>query len=118
MFKRANKGTYKLWIQDNDPSQNGASVQNALKEMGAELSSIPARSPHIYPIENVFNLVKKQLHMQALQNNITQETYKEFCIPVINTIAQFPSKRIDTVIDTLDRRMDLIVKKNGNRIKY
>ena len=43
-----------LLIMDNDPSRRGVVAKNALQEIGAELVEIPARSPDLSPIENIF----------------------------------------------------------------
>lgn len=118
MFIRAQKGNSKLWIQDGDPSQNCTAVKRILQLIGAKLLSIPARSPDINPIENFFHLVKRELRKDALERNITSESYNEFSEHVINTITTFPFQRIDNIIESMDKRMDLIIKGHGKRTKY
>ena len=118
MFARAEKGNSRIWIQDGDPSQNSAVVRKVLHLKRAKLLSIPPRSPDINPIENFFNLIKVELRRQALQNNITRENYEEFSQRVYNTIINFPVAQIDKIIDSMDKRMDLIIKGNGKRTKY
>lgn len=54
MFSRAKKGGSKLWLQDNDPSQNSMQAKSALRKIGAKLFRIPARSPDINFIEFFF----------------------------------------------------------------
>ena len=44
---------------DNDPSQRSLAAKTAIKEEGCELFCIPARSPDLNPIENMFHIVKK-----------------------------------------------------------
>ena len=78
LFKLAGKPHSKLWIQDGDPCQNSYAAKTAWSEFGAELLSIPPRSPDINPIENLFHLVRRELDRQALTGNITHETYEEF----------------------------------------
>lgn len=48
----------KRMIQDGDPSQNSAEARTALQEIGAVIMKIPARSPDLNPIENLFSQVK------------------------------------------------------------
>ena len=43
-----------LLVMDNDPSQRSMVAKDALQEIGAELVEIPARSPDLNPIENIF----------------------------------------------------------------
>ena len=71
MFKNARKGQSRLWLQDGDPSQSSSAARMAMK-------SIPACSPDINPIENVFHLIKRKLNSDALQRNIKKEIYEEF----------------------------------------
>lgn len=80
--------------------------------------SIPARSPDLNPIENLFHLVRKELTNQALEQNITQESYEEFKNRIIATFLNFPSNTIDNIIDSMNKRIDLIIRSKGNRIKY
>ena len=65
----------KLFLQDGDPSQNSLKAKNAIFDIGTRMFSIPPRSTDINPIENLFHLVKKQLKRDALEQNITQESY-------------------------------------------
>ena len=77
MFEKANKGDSKLWIQDGHPSQNSALARCAWLALGAQLLSIPPRSPHINPIANCFKLVKDRLTKDAIANNITWESFAD-----------------------------------------
>ena len=67
-----------LFLQDGDPSQNSKLAHEAISSVGVRLFSIPARSPDLSPIENMFNLVRTKLHGDALDKNITRETFKQF----------------------------------------
>ena len=68
----------KLFLQDGDPSQNSRKAEEAMKVVGARKFKIPARSPDLNPIENVFHNVKQQLMDEALSCNITHETFTQF----------------------------------------
>ena len=59
LFQRANNNDrrYRLWVQDGDPSQNSAQAKRVMSHANTVLLSIPARSPDINPIENIFYLV-------------------------------------------------------------
>ena len=80
--------------------------------------SIPPRSPDNKPIENFFHLVKKQLNRDALEENITQESYQQFSDRVKETILNFPVATIDNIIESMDKRMNMIIKKKGQRLRY
>ena len=45
----------KLFLQNEDPSQNSALAREAMEAVGCRLFKIPARSPDLNPIENAFN---------------------------------------------------------------
>ena len=118
LFQRADKAPSRLWLQDGDPSQNAAGVKKQLKKMKKELFCIPPRSPDLNPIENLFHLVRKEMTDQALKQNITKESYKEFQSRVIETFLSFSTKTIDNIIESMNNRIDSVIKNKGNRIKY
>ena len=77
-FQKSLNPANRMFLQDGDPSQNSKLAKQALKSIGATKFDIPPRSPDLNPIENVFNYVKQQLHIQALQQNITFENFQQF----------------------------------------
>ena len=121
VFQRANNtdGRYRLWVQDGDPSQNSARAKGAMSRANAVLLSIPARSPDIDRIENIFRfLVSKKLRLDALELGIQFESYKQFEERVIKTIRRIPVDVINKTILSMDKRMTSTIKRNGGRIKY
>lgn len=110
--------TSRTFLQDGDPRQNSARARATIGRRGYEVFSIPARSPDLNPIENMFNLVRKQLHEDALSMNITKETYENFAARVKATIQSFPAVLIDRTIESLPNRMELIIQGKGSRTKY
>ena len=107
-----------MFLQDGDPSQNSAIARDAMKRIGVQVQSIPPRSPDMNPIENVFHLVDKKLRSDAIEKNITYESYKEFSARVKSTMENFSVDMIDKIIDTMPKRMREIVKSRGQRLKY
>ena len=120
VFQRANNtdGRYRLWVQDGDPSQNSARAKRAMSRANAVLLSIPARSPDINRIENIFRLVSQKLRLDALELGIQFESYKQFEERVIKTIRRIPVDVINKTILSMDKHMTSIIKHNGGRIKY
>ena len=82
------------------------------------IQRIPARSPDLNPIENVFNVVKRQLKDEALQKNIESESKDEFEKRVLSALLNYPSSVIDRTIESMEKRLKLVVKGRGNRTKY
>lgn len=104
IFERSGKLS-KKWLQDGDPSQNSAKARRALQSLDASLISIPPRSPDLNPIENIFSLVKRELRSQALENNIHCESIGEFALRVKATLYSTSPTKINTVIESMNRRL-------------
>lgn len=118
MFKKARKGRSRLWLQDGDPSQNSALARKAMKSIRAKLLSIPARSPDLNPIENLFHLIKRQLNSDAIVRDIKRETFQEFSARVKFTILHFDNNVIDKIIESMSNRIEMVVNRKGKRIRY
>ena len=103
---------------DGCPRQNSKVAMTAIDKVGAKLFKIPSRSPDLNPIENFFHLVDSKLKADARQNNISKQTFKQFCKRVKDTVRNFPSSTIDAIIDSMDKRITQVIKANGQRIKY
>ena len=75
-------------------------------------------SRDINPTESTFHLKRGQLSSNAIERNITKESYEQFSVRVRNTILSFPRESIDATIESTEKHMKLIVKTKGNRSKY
>lgn len=118
MFENSNNSRGKLFLQDGDPSQNSKKANVAIDEVGARQFSIPARSPDLNPIENVFHNIKNLLRDDALNKKIYSENYEQFCQRIKRTMLNFPSDIIDRTIDSMPKRIDMVIKRKGQRTKY
>ena len=103
---------------DNDPSQTSAKVMAAVEDMGYTMQKIPARSPDLNPIENVFHIVRKRINAHIIQNNVTYQTWEEFEQMIKYNIWSTPRNVIDRTIASMHKRLTEIVKTNGRRTKY
>lgn len=117
MFDTAEKDST-TWIQDGDPSQNSALAKAAMKRVKANLLNIPARSPDINPIENIFHLASRKLKHEAIRMRIEKEDFDEFQARVINVIYGIPVVTINNTIASMDKRLREIIEKHGGRTKY
>ena len=77
-FEKSNNPSDKLFLQDGDPSQNSRKANNAMYKMGPQKFNIPARSPDLNSIENVFSYVRTKVHEESLNRNITFENFEEY----------------------------------------
>ena len=105
-------------VQDNCPRQQSKIARQALFDINAKQLRIPARSPDINCIENVFAQIARLLTQQAIDHNITSEKKEEFEERVKNTLFNFPAKKIDDIIESMPRRIAAIIKAGGKRINY
>ena len=84
-----------------------------------QLLKIPPRSPDLNPIENLFNVVPQTLKKDAINQNITKETYEEFQQRFIQTMKSVPLEYINKLIaSNMYKRLNLVIASKGNRIKY
>ena len=107
-----------LGLQDGDPRQNSKVAKAAWEKIGCEMFGIPARSPDLNPIENIFHIVRKQLKQDALDRKIEREKYEEFCTRVKETIQGISVELIDKTIGSMNSRVAAVIKCKGGRTKY
>ena len=93
-------------------------AQRALPDFGALLFRIAVCSPDLNPIENVFNIVSAKLERDALRKQITDETFEQFSNRVEKTLCNIDPKLIDHTIESMNERIELIIKRRGHCLKY
>ena len=105
-------------LMDNCPRQNSKIAREAFDKIGATVFLIPARSPDLNPIENFFHIISRKLSEDAIDRDIQKETFTEFSDRVRQTMLNFDTSKIDRIIGTMDKRINLIIKRRGQRLKY
>ena len=90
----------------------------AVKNVGALVFKIPPRSPDLNPIKNFFALVTKTLRKQVIKENTVSETYDEFLTRSRETMLNFIIPKSDRIIESVDKRINLIMKRKECRIKH
>ena len=108
----------KRFLMDGCPRQNARKVMKAYDEIGAMVFKIPPRSPDLNPIENFFGMVVRELNKQAISENISNETKEEFATRAKDLMLSFPSEKIDKLITSMNKRIQMVIKSKGARIKY
>ena len=86
--------------------------------MGATLFKISPRSPELNPIENFFNMVSTRLAQEAIEKETEKGSFDEFWHRVTKFMLEFDRKQIDAIIDTMDKRLEMIIARKGQRIKH
>ena len=118
MFERSANPREKQFLQDGCPIQNSVAAKRVYDEIGALVFCIPPRSPDLNPIENVFHLVNMEIRKDTIKRNITEETFPSFSQRVKRLIQRIPKRTINHVIDSMDKRIKMVLRAKGNRIKY
>ena len=103
---------------DNDPSQRSVAARKAIEKECCELFCIPARSPDLNPIENMFHIAKKGLERQVIDSQIVRETWQEFKSRVIKTLHNILVDYVDNIITSVPKRINAVLQRNGYRTKY
>ena len=80
--------------------------------------TIPARSPYLKTIENIFQIVKPRLRQDALDQQLTREDFAAFPARVKTTLKTIPIDVVDRTILPKAKITDEIIKRKGQRIKY
>ena len=88
-----------------------------MHKVGAKKFNIPAWSPDMSLIENMFNYVRTELREGSLNRNITFENFEEYSARVKKTLLSVPVEYINKTIKPMDNRLSMLVKKVGKRIK-
>ena len=117
-FQNSINPNSKRILMDGCPGQNSKLPRTALDEIGVMIFKIPPLSPDLNPIQNIFNVVVRKLRKQVLHEQIESETYDEFRKRVQSVMLNFSVEKINKVIESMIRRSDMVIKKNGCRIKY
>ena len=78
-----------------------------------QLVTVQRKSPHLNPVENVWGYIKNIVQARVPQNldeleRFVQEAFKEIITP------EYCKK----LYDSIPKRLNLVIKKKGFRIKY
>jgi hypothetical protein len=107
-----------MFVMDNDPSQTSAMAMKAINDQGAQLFPIPARSPDLNPIENVFHIVKSNLEVQVRTQGINHETWTDFKDRVSKTLLDISVEFVNNLLLSMPRRIDTVIVGKSYRTKY
>ena len=120
-FEQSVNAVTKRFLQDGDPSQNSAMPRTTLNEIDAMILAIPPCNPDhlgLNPIENFFHLINIELKKDTISRHIQSGSFEQFSGRVRRITMEFPSEKIDKIIESMDKRIRLVIKANGSSIKY
>jgi transposase len=116
MFGAADKDHVDYFVQDGDRSQNSKVAEEAMKRVKAQVFKIPAKSPDLNPIKNMFHIANRELRKSS--RTIDFETREEFATRIRQTLHSIPIQTMDKTIASMDKRIGMVIKARGQRIKY
>ena len=103
MFSKCRNPDSKLFLQDEDRSQNCNAARKVMKSYRVKQITIPARSPDINSIQNFSNLISSKLQLDAIEENIPHETFEQFSEQIIRTITPYSAREIDKIIKSITK---------------
>ena len=105
-------------LMDGCPRQHSKLACKAFDARNAKIFKIPARSPDSNPLENFFHTIKEVLKTEARTNKIIKETMEQFRERACKAILRYPCSKIDKIIESMDKRVTMVLESEGRRIKY
>mgnify|MGYP002804076215 CR=1 FL=1 len=108
----------RMFVMDNCPCQNSKVALSALESIECTRHKIPARSPDLNPIENIFHVVKRQLEEEAINLRLTKESFQNFHDRVCRCLDHLSVDLVDRTLETMPNRITAIIGKKGFRTKY
>ena len=109
---RLYRGSWIL-IQDNDPKHTCKKVSDYFKKADIKVwPDWPAASPDINPIENIWGIMKNEV------SKIRPKTIEELKDAIMMTWNRISHQFIINCIESMPRRLKLIISSKGCKIPY
>ncbi len=106
------KDTDFIFQQDLAPAHTAKSTKSWLNDHGVGVLDWPANSPDLYPIENIWDIVKRNMRNKRPKNaDELKATVKE-------TWASIPPQQCHKLITSMPRRIEAVIKAKGAPTKY
>ncbi|GFU94301.1 transposable element Tcb2 transposase [Trichonephila clavipes] len=103
-----------IFMQDGAPCHTARSIKTFLAEQNIPLLDWPGNSPDMNPIENIWELMKREVPKDVITNK-TQ--LLERIIHMWNHHPQM-QKRVQSCIDSMPRRNEALIAAKGGSTKY
>ena len=101
---------------DNDPTHNSGSKWAAkwMKENGFHLRTLdwPPNSPDLSPIENIWGIMDNKMQARGCSS------FEEFKEAVLEKLKAVPKATLVKHSKGMKHRLEMMVKKGGDRISY
>jgi len=101
-------------MQDNARPHTANCVRDYLELVAITVMDWPARSPDLNPIEHVWD----KLGQLIKKRNPAPTTFQELRSALTEEWDNIPQEYIDSLIKSMPRRMEAVVKARGGNTKY
>lgn len=98
--------------QDNDPKHTSRLAKSYLEENFPEVIDWPSCSPDLNPIENLWNIVKRNVEKRKPKNLGQLESFMKEEWDLI------PNDTLESLIKSMKRRCMLVIENKGDTIDY
>ena len=111
---KANQMLGDNWIlqQDGASAHIANNTTNFFGEQGISILDWPARSPDLNCIENIWPVLKKAVYQRDSQDVNQLRMYIE------EEIDKIDNKLASNLIDSMTKRVDMVIENEGNVIDY
>jgi len=101
-----------IFMQDNDPKHTSHLCRDTLRDMRIRSLHWPAQSPDLNPIENLWRMIKVELKSRPAAN------IEELWQNVQDVWNSIEPAQIQSLIESMPRRMEAVLRANGGPTKY
>jgi transposase len=103
-------------LMDNDGRHHNRRFKAYIGERGLQkpnaIGFLPANLPDLNPVENIFGVMKNFVY------DLNPSTLQELRLAVIDAWESIPNETLRNLFASMPGRMQTVVDKNGDRIKY
>nr|CAD2203391.1 unnamed protein product [Meloidogyne enterolobii] len=103
-----------IFMQDNAAIHASRSTANWLASKNIRVLEWPARSPDLNPIENLWCIIVRDIYA----DNRQYETVSELKIAIESAWNRINEQTLKNLINSMPKRINLLIKSGGNPIKY
>lgn len=112
MYKKKESNKKVLFQQDNAPCHTSFKLCKFLSDNNLEVMFWPANSPDLNPIENVWNIMKRNIGKIYVKNK------KELVDVILSEVNKLDIQKINNIISSMDNRINELFNNSFDSINY